>query len=1278
MLRSRILKTVLLTCLCLVPLWLHTSGNAGEPGPDFKWPEAVVFISKDCSLRSNGLSVFRMGNTRAYTEFDLPMPSKIGRQLHIIKPARPGIEPRLLLDAGKGVIGSPSGSMDGKFIFVSMAKEGESFYHIYKIPTKGGEPTRITDGPFHDLEPAELPDGRIVFSSTRIGTFEEYHSSPARALFVMNRDGSGIHPITFTSIFDNEPKVMADGSIVFIRSDNFLERAKVETRLHAVRPDGTGGRSIASADRGASYGARLRKFGFGSPAPLPDGRLAFISSHGNLLIQPDAPREQAHRLPGNLQELAPLPDSRLLCTIHREVNSEAQAGSGPSVEFVIELADRKVIEQVVIENYGQAEEKRNYYSRNFSVAASTTGDSKAFTEICRGELKPSLGPQTFKIKPVQAKYIRLTIESGYRQDYYELGELEIYDSKGINIAAAANGGKILSCTSAYARRGAWAPERIIDGVKNGKAGSWCSEQFGHKNARGGGGYNTIAILDPDRANQLTTLFQSSGGAIHSPAYVGRRPRQKKAIAHAVGTEKTRVDEATGRFLCLNTRITRKTAADWPRIRSVRVLGGKPSTLRSTNFEAVHAGLEAIELGTVPLSPDGSFFVEVPADTPIAFQMLDGEGRPQLNEMSWIFVRPGETRSCIGCHESRGTAPPSVGKGAQAAMARPVKLVGQGKPIRFRGQNPWVNGLMDMQFERIREIASIGQRGFMEDPGVTGAAEWKAVESWLTNKDADLRISACQRLLGTNDSRYSKALTGLLKDPNREVRVAAALALSGCGDRTALSHLLDALDDPDPVAAQAAAQALENLTAHAEVFDPFGDARQRRSQADKWRAWFKSLSWESHEEALIAQLKGSDRVLKHKAIVALAHIGGDNAKKALRELLIEESKKNPYGQRGPGEGITFAANSPLNPRITQEAARSLGYLRDADAVPVLKEILGKNLSSRKTNLFLAEACVEALTIIGDKQQEDYMLETFGQLEEFYTYYNWYGGGHPYNEVSTLHFRMLDVLDRIGSAKAAALVPAIIRSLPIDTDRQLLFELDDYELMASRVVKRSGCEKKVVETCLALLGDDAAVADDTINQAVSKLYVAFAGSPQLEHRAAGVLSILCTDRQYEPRIRAVFNRYRARKPDPLFRSRKIRTPVPDRPFVLFYLARLLGKLADPASLDSLISALENDPNEAASGRPAPDTLWVGMLQKSNTPCYRAAAAYALSRIGDRAAMDVLLKTILNMDNAVDVRHAAATALRRVADEGDVPAIARLAADYPEVSVRNALLSISKGMQ
>ncbi|MEZ6080894.1 MAG: hypothetical protein R3C56_36060 [Pirellulaceae bacterium] len=75
-----------------------------------------------------------------------------------------------------------------------MAREDDSFFHIYRLPSAGGEAEQLTKGPFHDTDPAELPDGRIVFSSTRIGTFEEYHSPPSRSLFVMDKVGQDIQP----------------------------------------------------------------------------------------------------------------------------------------------------------------------------------------------------------------------------------------------------------------------------------------------------------------------------------------------------------------------------------------------------------------------------------------------------------------------------------------------------------------------------------------------------------------------------------------------------------------------------------------------------------------------------------------------------------------------------------------------------------------------------------------------------------------------------------------------------------------------------------------------------------------------------------------------------------------------------------------------------------------------------------------------------------------------------------------------------------------------------
>ena len=241
-----------------------------------------------------------------------------------IAPARPGVEPELLLDAGAGAIGSPSVSFDGESIYVSMARADDPLYHIYRVPAGGGPPRQLTDGPFHDIDPAELPDGRIVFTSTRVGTFEEYHNPPSRALFVMNADGSDVHPLTHTIIFDNEPEVMADGRILFIRSDNFFDRGKVETLLHAIHTDGTEGYTeFGLDDRVPNTAAGFAPVS-SAAAPPPCPTVGWRLCPGPA-ITVGRPRFHAA---GHLRhfrfeagDVSALPDGRLLCTV-------ASPGSG--------------------------------------------------------------------------------------------------------------------------------------------------------------------------------------------------------------------------------------------------------------------------------------------------------------------------------------------------------------------------------------------------------------------------------------------------------------------------------------------------------------------------------------------------------------------------------------------------------------------------------------------------------------------------------------------------------------------------------------------------------------------------------------------------------------------------------------------------------------------------------------------------------------------------------------------------------------------------------------
>ena len=62
------------------------------------------------------------------------------------------------------------------------------------------------------------------------------------------------------------------------------------------------------------------------------------------------------------------------------------------------------------------------------------------------------------------------------------------------------------------------------------------------------------------------------------------------------------------------------------------------------------------LGTVPVEADGSASFKVPANTPIAVQPLDEKGRAVQIMRSWFTAMPGETVTCVGCHESQNTTP----------------------------------------------------------------------------------------------------------------------------------------------------------------------------------------------------------------------------------------------------------------------------------------------------------------------------------------------------------------------------------------------------------------------------------------------------------------------------------------------------------------------------------------------------------------------------------------------------------------------------------------------
>ncbi|OHB67984.1 MAG: hypothetical protein A2V70_09890 [Planctomycetes bacterium RBG_13_63_9] len=95
------------------------------------------------------------------------------------------------------------------------------------------------------------------------------------------------------------------------------------------------------------------------------------------------------------------------------------------------------------------------------------------------------------------------------------------------------------------------------------------------------------------------------------------------------------------------------------IRQLRVVQIFPKTTPWANVPRIGvAGEENARaiLGTVPVESDGSAYFVVPAGKPILLQALDEQGMAYQTMRSVTYLQPGERVACVGCHESRTTAP----------------------------------------------------------------------------------------------------------------------------------------------------------------------------------------------------------------------------------------------------------------------------------------------------------------------------------------------------------------------------------------------------------------------------------------------------------------------------------------------------------------------------------------------------------------------------------------------------------------------------------------------
>ena len=183
--------------------------------PDGHWYANISYFAQDENLKTyakgGGVYIYRMGTNQTVP----------------------------LIEDAEGTLRDPAVHYDGKTILFSWRKGGTDSFHLYTIQRDGTGLRQLTDGQYDDIEPAWLPDGGIVFVSSRCRRWVNCWLTQVAVVHRCNADGTNVMPLSANLEHDNTPWPMPDGRILYTRWE-YVDRSQVDYHhLWTVNPDGT-------------------------------------------------------------------------------------------------------------------------------------------------------------------------------------------------------------------------------------------------------------------------------------------------------------------------------------------------------------------------------------------------------------------------------------------------------------------------------------------------------------------------------------------------------------------------------------------------------------------------------------------------------------------------------------------------------------------------------------------------------------------------------------------------------------------------------------------------------------------------------------------------------------------------------------------------------------------------------------------------------------------------------------------------------------------------------
>ena len=188
-------------------------------------------------------------------------------------------------------------------LFFSFRRRTETCWQIYEIGVDGqGLQAHQPRPGMPDVGAVELPDGDLLYVSTRCGGYLVSEPGPRSNLWVMRRDGSHARCVSQNTLADFSPQLLPDGRVVFTRWEYVDRDLDYRQGLWTQSPDGTQfqlffGNTIR--DVGIFWQARpvpghddVVVATFAPPTGWPHGAIGFVTNRRG----PEAARDEG--LPG--------------------------------------------------------------------------------------------------------------------------------------------------------------------------------------------------------------------------------------------------------------------------------------------------------------------------------------------------------------------------------------------------------------------------------------------------------------------------------------------------------------------------------------------------------------------------------------------------------------------------------------------------------------------------------------------------------------------------------------------------------------------------------------------------------------------------------------------------------------------------------------------------------------------------------------------------------------------------------------------------------------------